>query len=66
MMRAIFSFDGAEWARRHEQLDKYLEIVSGDPIVELPVKDNAAQGWKYGINGSTGERGLFPPGLSYS
>ena len=65
MMRAILSFDGAAWAQRHEQLDTYLDIVSGDPIVEIPVKENAAQGWKYGINVRTGARGWFPPGWAY-
>ena len=65
MMRAVLSFDGAAWARRHEQTDTYLDITSGDPIVEVLVQVDTAHGWKYGINGRTGERGWFPPGFAY-
>ena len=64
-MRAVLSFDGAAWARRHDQPDIYLDIVDGDPIEELLVKKEVAQGWKYGINRRTGVRGWFPPGWAY-
>ena len=65
MMRAIFKFDGAGWAHRHQQPDPYLDIESGDPIVEFPVAEATAQGWKFGMNLRTAQKGWFPPGWAY-
>ena len=65
MIRALFSFGGAAWARRHYQSHTYVDIASGDSIIELPAKEDAAQGWKYGIGGRSGLRRWLPLGWAY-